>query len=371
MSSSSVADTIKLNFNGFSTRVLINGEPVSATDVSITSTENILHFDGAYCGPMNYSSDDQKNFFRMNSMGLYELPEISCSIGVELTYPQLKTLFLNFLKNRGQNIKLQINTGHSNKNVFEYSNCFLKSLNISATQGGLLSSKYEFYVSPLFSNINNSKFFNNPINNNVQSNNVDYKPIFTMSKKNLDDYPIGFWETQISGFEGIVSGKTTSKQVLDWSLTFSQNIITKYHCNGFSYNQPPPPYIMIGSSKLELNVDFIIDKNNFDENVFAVIQPHNIGKKYNNRFQKKDGNTIGYPISDSSGVSLYVRGNQICKFLHGFVTTYSPTLTSSGAVIFNTNYLINEISIPKNDPNTGTGPDDGTSTGPGDGGINN
>ena len=60
--------TFNVNFKSFSTSVFIDGEKVSATDINLSFTENLIQFEGAYRGILNYeltnnesSSSDTEN----------------------------------------------------------------------------------------------------------------------------------------------------------------------------------------------------------------------------------------------------------------------------------------------------------------------
>lgn len=318
-------DNIQLNFNGFSSRVFIEDEKVSATDISLSVTENILQFDGAYGGEMNLSGN---NYFRLNTPSIYELPEISCSIGTEITFPQIKELFFDWLENRGKSRSVLIAVGEKNNKTFNFEECcYFKSLRLNTSQGSLVTANYDFYV--LSRNL-----FSESLKNDVpklqNDNTSDF--IFDMDSGSKDKTPIGYWETKIDGFED-------NKQVLDWSLNFNQSVIPKYYCGRDSddnVNEPPLPDLMIGYPKMELSVNFLMDKDEFDKSVFAKFS---------------DNTKIVYPQketqeSTSNGqLSLWVRGEEICRFLYGKVNTYSPSLTTNGAITFSATYIINQIYL--------------------------
>ena len=315
---------IQLNFNGFSSRVFIDGEKVSATDASLSASENLITFDGAYGGMMNYSAE---NYFRLNTTSFYELPEISCSIGTEITFPQINNLFFDWLEDRGKERSVEISAGNDSNETFYFKNCYFKSLKLGASQNSLVTANYDFYVL-------SRELFNEPIKNNVPKlqNNKNNDFVFDMNSGDKDKIPIGFWETEITGFG-------EDKKVLDWSLNISQNVIPKYYCGRNSddvVKEPPLPDIMIGYPKMELNVSFLMDKEEFDKKVF-------FGFKHNDKKTYPENN-----LSDSSSdneLTLKIRGKKICKFLYGAVSNYSPSLNFHGGITFGASYLINQIYL--------------------------
>lgn len=313
---------IQLNFNGFSTRALIDDNKVSATSISLSATENIIQFDGAYGGEMNYKGD---NYFRLNTPSFYELPEISCSIGTEITFEQIKKLFFDWFENRGKEHSILISNGDKSNKTFNFEKCcYFKSLKLQTSQNSLVTADYDFYV-------NSRNLFNEPIKNNVPKLQSENELVFDPTLQNKDKVPIAYWETEIEGFGN-------NKQVLDWSLSFSQNIIPKYYCGREDDNsvlEPPLPDLMIGYPKMELNVTFLMDKDEFDKDVFAEFS---------------DNKKIIYPqtedkeISSLNQLSLKIRGEEICRFLYGKVNSYSPSL-SNGAITFSSTYLIHQIYL--------------------------
>ena len=315
---------IQLNFNGFSSRVFIDGEKVSATDISLSATENLIQFSGAFGGSMNYSGDH----FRLNTPCFYELPEISCSIGTEITFPQINNLFFDWLDNRSKERKVEISSGEKNNKTFYFPKCYFKSLKLGASQNSLVTANYDFYVLA-------RELFNEPIKNDVPQlqNHKNNDFVFDMNSEDKDNKtPIGFWETEITGFG-------EDKKVLDWSLNISQNVVPKYYCGRNSDNEvkePPLPDIMIGYPKMELTVSFLMDEEEFDKKVFAKFELN----------EKKD-----YPksndkeISSTNELSLKIRGKTFCKMLYGAVNSYSPSILTNGAITFNSNYLIHQIHI--------------------------
>jgi hypothetical protein len=336
---------IQLNFNGFSTRTLIDNNKVSATSISLSATENIIQFDGAYGGEMNYKED---NYFRLNTPSFYELPEISCSIGTEITFKQIKKLFFDWFENRGKAHSVLISSGDESNKTFNFEKCcYFKSLKLQTSQNSLVTADYDFYV-------NSRNLFNEPIKNNVPKLQSETKEelVFDPTLQNKDKVPIGYWETEIEGFYtkkqkfdengGPVYDKD-KKQVLDWSLSFSQNVIPKYYCGretDVNVAEPPLPDLMIGYPKMELNVTFLMDKEEFDEDVFAefsdnkkIIYP-----------QKEDKEIENKENPSSNQLSLKIRGKEICRFLYGKVNSYSPSL-SNGAITFSSTYLIHQIYL--------------------------
>lgn len=331
---------MEINFNGFSTLVEIEGERVSATDISLSAQENIIQFDGAYGGSADYGSS---NYFMINSPSFYELPEISCSIGTEITYDQMNELFFDWLLDRGKPRSVLISSGDNLNKTFNYEECcYFKSLRLSASQNNLVTANYDFYI------LSNS-LFSNPIKNDVPK--LQSKIVFDMDEE--DKKPIGFWETKIDGFklfhfdsEGKPildengKQKYNYKQVLDWSLTFSQNVIPKYYCGRIDDNEvsePPLPDIMIGHPKMELSVNFLIDRQEFDKDVFFGMDD----------LQKTVFGSASSSENTSSDkeLTLFIRDKKICKFLYGKTSSYSPSISSQGGITFNVNYLIHQIQL--------------------------
>ena len=176
---------MEINFNGFSTRVLIDKEKVSATDISLSAQENIIQFEGAYGGEMNLSGS---NYFRMNNSGFYELPEISCSIGTEITHEQINNLFFNWLEDRGKARSVLISSGDYLNKTFNFEDCcYFKSLRLGASQNSLVTANYEFYVL-------SDKLFSESLKNNVQK--LQSEIVFDMSSK--DKKPIGFGKLKLT-----------------------------------------------------------------------------------------------------------------------------------------------------------------------------
>ena len=313
-----MGNNIQINFNGFSTRVFIENEKVSATDISVSAQENIIKFDGAYGGEMNLNGN---NYFRMGNSSFYELPEISCSIGTEITPEQIENLFFNWLEDRGASRSVLISTGNDRNETFNFQNCYFKSLRLSTSQNSLVTANYDFYVLE-------RELFNEPLINDVRRKQSE--PVFDISKKSK--IPIGFWETEIKGFG-------EDKQVLDWNLNFSQEVVPKYYCGRETDEdvlEPPLPDLFIGYPKMELSVSFLIDKEKFDKNIFAKFSDN---RKIN--YPNKESKT-----SDSENqLSLWIRGKEICRFLYGKVNSYSPSLSSSGGIVFNVSYTIHQICL--------------------------
>ena len=357
---------MEINFNGFSTLVEIEGERVSATDISLSAQENIIQFDGAYGGSMNYGTS---NYFMMNSPSFYELPEISCSIGTEITYDQMNKLFFDWLLDRGKPRSVLISSGDNSNETFNYEKCcYFKSLRLSASQNSLVTANYDFYI------LSNS-LFSNPIKNDVPK--LQSKIVFDMDTKNKR--PVGFWETKIDGFklfhfdsEG--KQKYSDKQVLDWSLTFSQNVIPKYYCgriDDIEVSEPPLPDIMIGHPKMELSVNFLIDRNEFDKDVFGFVDlektifscsdlsspesdspsPESDSSSPESDQPSQESGSSSSEISEEKGLSLYIRDKKVCKFLYGKTNSYSPSISSQGGITFNVNYLIHQIQLIDNTTN--------------------
>lgn len=329
-----MSNTIQLNFTGFSTRVFLDGEKVSATDISLSVSENLISFEGAYGGAMNYGEK-----FRLNSPSFYELPEISCSIGTEITSPQIESLFFDWLKDRAKPRTIEIGVGKNYNKTFCFDECYFKSLKLSTSENNLVTANYDFFVLPLDETIDNltcnaERLFyeKKGIINDVPrlQNNGDKDFVFNMNSLLKDRKPIGYWETTIDGFGD-------DKKVLSWDLNINQNVITKYYCGRESdtdVTSPPLPDIMIGYPKMELSVSFLIDQKEFNGDVFATIK------------QKKK-TVYDESISDeSSFLSLKIRGKEICKFKYGSVTQYAPSISPNGSITFSATYVINQIELP-------------------------
>lgn len=331
---------IQLNFTGFSTRVFLNEEKVSATDISLSVSENLISFEGAYGGAMNYGDN-----FRLNSPSFYELPEISCSIGTEITLPQIESLFFKWLENRAKPRTIKIGVGNYSNETFNFEECYFKSLKLSTSENNLVTANYDFFVLPREETIDNLTcnakrlFYEDGIINDVPrlQNNKIKDFVFDMDSDNNDKIPVGYWETTIDGFGD-------DKKVLSWDLNINQNVITKYYCgrvDDADVTSPPLPDIMIGYPKMELSVSFLIDKNKFNEDIFATIKQ--------NKKTVYDESSYDESGSDESGfLSLKIRGNEICKFKYGSVTQYTPSLSPNGAITFSATYVINQIQLLKN-----------------------
>ena len=316
-----MSNQIQINFNGFSTRVFLNEEKMSATNISLTTSENLIQFEGAYGGDMNYGSE--RNYFRLNAPSFYELPEISCSLGCELTYEQILSFF-KFLENRGGSQTIEISSGKSGNKTFYFDECYVKSMSLYTSENSLVTADYDFYI-------NSDSLLNEEIKNDVERTHKskDGECIFDMKDK--DKTPVGYWETSIEGFGG---DNGTGKHVLDWSLTVSQNVIPKYYCGRNSDDEvvkPLLPDIMIGYPKMELKVTFLMDKDGFDEDIFF-----NFPKSFN--LEESDS-------SKSKTLSLFVRDKKICDMLYGKVVSYAPSLSSNGGITFTSTYIINQIQL--------------------------
>ena len=337
-----MSNTIQLNFTGFSTRVFLEEEKVSATDISLSVSENLISFDGAYGGAMNYGDN-----FRLNSPSFYELPEISCSIGTEITLPQIELLFFKCLEDRAKPRTIKIGVGEGSNETFYFDECYFKSLKLSTSENNLVTANYDFFVLPLekttdnlICNANRLFYKSNGITNDVPKlqNNEIKDFVFDMDFGDNNKIPIGYWETTIDGFGN-------DKKVLSWDLNINQNVITKYYCGRKSVTNvtsPPLPDIMIGYPKMELSVSFLIDQNEFNGDIFATLK-----QKKKTVYNKSSSDESS---SDENGfLSLKIRGKEICKFKYGSVTQYTPSLSPNGAITFSASYAINQIQLPQED----------------------
>ena len=320
---------IRLNFNGFSSKIFINDKKVSAISASLSVSENLITFEGAYGGMMNYS-DKKDDYFRLNSSNFHELPDISCSIETEITFSQIESLFFDFLKDRGKKIKIQISFGNSQNKTFLFTDCYFKSITLKAQQNGLVTANYDFYVLS-----DSTTFLNNGMINDVEKKPNSVGIVFDMN--NPQQSPIGFWETEIDGF----TYSEIKKNVIEWSLNISQNIITKYYC-GRSSDKPvekaPLPDVMIGHPQMKLMVSFLIDRSTFSKHHF-----------YDFSQQKKTIQYIDEKINEisSNKLTLKIKGESICDFLFGTVLDYAPVFDFHNAITFGASYLINQIKIIK------------------------
>lgn len=327
-----MSDKIQLNFNGFSTRLFLDEEKMSATNISLTASENLIQFNGAYGGSMNYA---EGNYFRLNTPSFYELPEISCSFSCELTYEQILNFF-NFLEDRGKEKTIEISLGKDGNKTFYFENCcYVRTMSLSTSENSLVTADYDFYV-------NSKKLLNEGIINDVERTHdgVAGHCVFDMHKD--EKTPVGYWETKIEGFDG-------DKNVLDWKLTISQDIITKYYCgkhkdesgeifeDSTNSSEPPLPDIMIGYPKMELSVSFLMDKDEFGEEVFKSL------KDTVKTIYVGEETTVG--SSTSNVLKLYIRDKAVCGMKYGKVISYSPSLNSNGGIIFSSTYIINQIEL--------------------------
>ena len=308
-----MSNQIQINFKGFSTRVFLDDEKISATSISLSASENLISFEGAYGGDMNYGG-----YFRLNTPSFYELPEISCSLGCELTYEQILSFF-DFLEDRGESKKIEISAGDDGNKTFYFDECYVKSMSLSASENSLVTADYDFYV-------NSNSLLNEEIKNDVQKKhkNNDGKCIFDM--KDEDKTPVGYWETAIAGFGG---DKDDGKHVLDWSLTVSQNVIPKYYCGRSDDNvvsSPQLPDIMIGYPKMELKVTFVMDKEKFGEDIFFK----SLKDATKTEYPASNGDGSGQTVTQNKKLTLWVRKKKICDMLYGKVVSYAPSLSPSG-----------------------------------------
>ena len=380
---------IQLNFTGFSTRVFIDKEKMSATDISLSASENLISFEGAYGGNRNDGKDEDtgRDYFRLNTPSFYELPNVSCSIGCEMTYSQIKTHFFNWLENRGMARKINISSGKKENQTFNFHECYFNSLRLSTSENSLVTANYDFFVlsngihyekvykfeedsdssssettwsaveaSELSDSSSSSgfvldygrgytsySFFDEPLRNDVLhypyngSDGLQYRgmtdPTFDMETKgevgDAKKTPIAYWETKISGFKD-------GKNVIGWDLSITQSVIPKYYCGRSDDNDieaPVLPDIMIGHPKMELTVSFLIDKEAFNENVFKIFSGE---EHFGNDFTE---------IIGQEKLTLEIRGNKFCKFVCGRVVSYSPSLSTNGALTFSVTYQINQIQL--------------------------
>ena len=407
--STNSTNIIQLNFTGFSTRVFIENKKVSATDISLSASENLISFEGAYGGSMNYGTN-----FRLNTPSFYELPEVSCSIGCEMTYEQIKTNFFEWLTDRGKARRVNISSGKKENQTFNFHECYFKSLKLSASENTLVTANYDFFVlsngieydkvykfdegvetdegdvlwiansakesdssnsyscshsySHSGANYTSYSFFDEPLRVDLPWSASDpesgYKyagmidPTFDMKtcEKEGDENktPIGYWETSIDGFGTEIfdedGNKTYSKYVVSWDLNISQNIIPKYYCGRSSDDEidaPVLPDIMIGYPKMELTVNFMIDKNDFDERVFNFNKGKTTVYYYNpsNDSSSSSNSSSSIDIGSSRILTLRIREQNICNFICGRVTSYAPSLSPNGAITFSVSYLINQIQL--------------------------
>lgn len=327
-------DKISVNFNGYSGLIFLEGEQVSANNIQLSSSENLIVGDGAFGGSMNYGFD---NYFRLNPPSFYELPDVSANLSIEPLSRQIDTLFFNFIEDRGLGRDLSINIGKNNhfnsvqlpENCsFFFNNCFFRSMSIQASMGSLLTINYDFTIIT-------RRLLSNSINSDVEKQ--QGKPIFDMfgeENEINENKPIGFWETKISGFGN-------NKDVLSWNLTFTQDVIPKYYCDrsddiSGDIEVPLPKDVFIGAPRMNLSVEFIMDKNDFNKEIFKGL---------------KEAEKTIYPAgeenkSEEEGMlSLYIRDKEVCRFIHGKCISDNPTIQSNGAIVYSANYLIHQIVI--------------------------
>lgn len=316
----SETNNIQLNFNGFSTEAFFSNEKVSATSISVSSSENIVGTQAFFGGDINASGE----YFRLGQQGMYELPDISGNLSIEPTFEQIQTLFLDILKNREKSKSLEINVADKKSFIFPY--CYIQSMTMGTSENQLLTFDYSFYIKSksLMSNITN-----------------DVLKLHSGRPVHIPFTPIAYWETTISGF----NFSEQKVPITGWKLNFAQNVVPKY-CLSYDIkgDEPSlPKAVWVEHPKMDLEVSFVLDKNSFSFDNFCSLFDE--GKT---NYEGENKNSVKNPQSvepEEKVLSIAIRGQEIIQLQYGKIMSVTPTLNSGGAITVSVNFSINAINV--------------------------
>lgn len=272
--------SIEMITSGFSTSVKIDGSKVMCTSLSVNDSNSVLESNGAFGAEIEVGNDAY-----LLSNYLLDYGDVNISIGYDPNLNQLSNI-VNWWKNRNKSHNLSINTG--NDNIVLIDECYLTSSSIQCNAGSLVSADCSFWcMSNSFDNDGNYSF----------GGSLPYTSSYTKEIDFVSDV-VPYWNTKVTGLP--------YSEVVNWRVSFNQEIVKKFYCSGESSNDDPKPpkAVMFARPNITLDVDIIASKDSIDMNAFS-------GRFFDN-------------------VSIFAGGNSILSFGKVLLLTGNPVVADAG-----------------------------------------